>query len=88
LIEWRKVAGLRDILAHAYLSVDEDLLWDILQHHIGPLHQTVQPFPAQDEGSKITAKNAHPTTPNAPYTQQLPKLALQRGISGELLRIC
>ena len=28
-IEWKKIAGLRDILAHHYLDVDLDIVWDV-----------------------------------------------------------
>jgi len=29
-IEWSRVAGLRDILIHAYSSVDLDIVWDVV----------------------------------------------------------
>jgi uncharacterized protein with HEPN domain len=29
-IEWRKIAGLRDMIAHAYFNVDDEIIWDII----------------------------------------------------------
>jgi uncharacterized protein with HEPN domain len=30
-IEWRKISGLRDIVAHAYFGIDKALIWDVVQ---------------------------------------------------------
>ncbi|MDJ0845597.1 HepT-like ribonuclease domain-containing protein [Crocosphaera sp.] len=41
-IEWHKIAGLRDILAHAYFSLDDEIIWDIIINKIHPLLESIQ----------------------------------------------
>jgi uncharacterized protein with HEPN domain len=43
-IEWRKVAGLRDMLAHAYFGIDNDILWDIVRNKVPELANVVRNF--------------------------------------------
>ena len=36
-IEWRKIAGLRDIVAHAYFSIDDEIIWDVISNKLPDL---------------------------------------------------
>jgi uncharacterized protein with HEPN domain len=41
-IDWRRIAGFRDIAIHAYPTIDEDIVWDIVQRKVPELLAQVE----------------------------------------------
>jgi uncharacterized protein with HEPN domain len=38
-IAWRRIAGLRDVLAPAYFSLEDDTLWQVISESVPALHR-------------------------------------------------
>lgn len=41
-IPWTKIAATRNIIAHVYFGIDDDIIWDILRNKLPDLHQAVK----------------------------------------------
>ena len=36
---WKKISGMRDIAAHGYHEMDDDIIWDVVENHLPELVQ-------------------------------------------------
>lgn len=48
-VEWKKIAGLRDIIAHAYFSLNTQIIWSIIQTKLEPLKAAVEAILENEE---------------------------------------
>ncbi|MEW5720768.1 MAG: DUF86 domain-containing protein [Chloroflexota bacterium] len=47
-IDWRRIAGLRDVIVHGYFGLNEDVLWDVAQNRVPQLLEQIRDVLAKE----------------------------------------
>jgi uncharacterized protein with HEPN domain len=50
-VAWRKVAGLRDMIAHAHFGIDDSIVWDIIETRVPELQDAIERFLDESDGT-------------------------------------
>ncbi|HEX8691092.1 MAG TPA: DUF86 domain-containing protein [Longimicrobium sp.] len=52
-ITWRKIVGLRDVIAHSYYRLDEDVIWNIATTMMGNLRSVLVQIAGEEHPEEL-----------------------------------
>ncbi|MGE5264929.1 MAG: DUF86 domain-containing protein [Acidobacteriota bacterium] len=47
-VDWRRIGGLRDVIAHGYFGLNETVLWDLVQNQVPTLLEQIRQILAKE----------------------------------------
>lgn len=47
-IPWRRIVGVRNVLIHGYLGIDDDIIWDIVRNEVEKLLMALEKLEAEN----------------------------------------
>lgn len=47
-ISWRRIVGVRNVLIHGYLGIDDDIIWDIVRNEVEKLLMALEKLEAEN----------------------------------------
>ncbi|MCG3139215.1 MAG: hypothetical protein HDKAJFGB_00077 [Anaerolineae bacterium] len=50
-VDWKRIAGLRDIIAHGYFGLNRQILWDVVQNRVPELLRNIRQILASERAS-------------------------------------